>query len=283
MEPAILVFTWFWLNHPPVGSQIAFPSMALCQEARQNLVNERKQALNKADDSRQVAQLFASCVATAPTAPTAPAATHPAPHPVPGPVTGIDWLMAQPVNLLDWGLQRLANSTESIRSVTIASAQDGVPARDVVDVDFSLVDSGQFKFTIQGTINAKSPAMVTEGYCLGALKAWRRAVLQPYGDNPSSALEAWFSHADRNGGARPQNLAETVSAAFEFRVLVNSPDQQPGISCATPFAIDPQLAARAPTVPPVPAAPVVPAAPAPAPAPSVPPAPVQAIQPAQPR
>ncbi len=231
MDPAILVFAWFWLGQQPATSQIPFSSMALCQNARRDLLDDRKQALEEAGDARRVPQLMASCLAAGAAKPPAAQAAAPS--------GGMDWLVSQPLNLLDWGLQRAANSIEAIRSIKVNYETNGAPAEDTVDVDFSLVETGRMKYLIQGTIIAKAPELASESYCAAALKAWRQAVLKANGDKPSVSIDVWFSHTDRNPADRPRNLADGVAANFEFKMTVNGPGRQPAVSCLTSFAADP--------------------------------------------
>ncbi len=234
MDPAILVFAWFWVGQPPTASQIQFSSMALCQEARHALANDRKRALDDIGESRRVPQLTATCLATTPASPTSPAATRAA-------ANGIDWLASQSVNLLDWGLQRAANSIETVRSIRVIHDLNGAPTEDIVDVDFSLAESGRQKYLIQGMVLAKSPERVSEAYCVAALRAWRQAVLKINGDKPSASIDVWFSHADRGSAERPKALAEAVASSFEFKMTLNSASSQTPVSCATPFALEPAL------------------------------------------
>jgi hypothetical protein len=243
MDPAILVFTWFWLNHPPATSQIEFPSMTLCQTARQGLMRDRRRVLdelserskkNSDDDLRTVPQLAALCVATAPKK----AAVDPG--------GGIDWLMGQPINLLDWGLQKVANAADAVRTITVAHEHDGVRNEETLGVDFTLNDTGQFKYTIQGTVMLRSSGPLTDGYCRAALAAWRQAVLRSGGGNPSVSLTEWFSHADRAHPAPSRTIAEALATSFEFKMTVNTVGTQPGISCTTAFAVEPTAKAEAP-------------------------------------
>ncbi len=250
MDPALLVFAWFWVGQQPATSQIQFSSMAQCQEARQALTGDRKRALEETGDSRRVPQLTATCLATGPAKPAT--AAQPAVAHVAVPAGGIDWLASQPVNLLDWGLQRAANSIETVRSVRVVYEVNGAAAEDVVDVDFSLAESGRQKYLIQGMVLAKTPELVSEAYCVSALRAWRQAVLKINGDKPSASIDVWFSHADRGGAERPKALAETVAAGFEFKMTINGAGngagQQAPVSCLTPFALDP-VAVAAPALP----------------------------------
>ena len=241
MGPAILVFAWFWLGQQPATSQIPFSSMAMCQEARQNLLEDRKRALVEAGDSRRVPQLQASCLAAGPGKPSGAQ--------TPAPSGGMDWLVSQPLNLLDWGLQRAANSIEAIRAIKVTYEMNGAPAEDTLDVDFSLAEAGRMKYLIQGTVLVKAPEQVGEYYCIAALKAWRQAVLKANGDKPSASIDVWFTHADRNPGDRPKALADSVAANFDFKMTVNGPGQQPAVSCLTPFATDPVLPAAVPAAP----------------------------------
>ena len=240
MDAAVLVFTWFWLNQQPVSSQISFSSMALCQEARQTMLHDRKRALEDSDAPQRVPQLAIACIAAGPAKPA---------H---ADVSGLDWLMSQPVTLLDWGLQKLANTADAVRSVTIPADRDGVAGEDNAAVDFSLIDSGGGRFAIQGTMTPKSAEQLTERHCRAALKVWRQTVLGANRDKPAASIDEWFSHADRNAARRPKNLAETVAASFEFRMTLNGIDVQPAISCATPFTVDPDPPTPAPPPPPRP-------------------------------
>ena len=233
MDPTILVFAWFWLGQQPATSQISFSSMTLCQEARRNLTNDRKKAIEETSDPRKVPQLTAVCLPTGDSKPTPARAS--------APPAGMDWLLSQPINLLDWGLQRAANSIEGVRSIKISYAMDGIPKEDVLDVDFSLLESSRLKYTIQGTIVAKGAELVTDYYCKVALKAWRQAVLGANGDKPSASIEVWFSHADHNPSERPKNLADAIAANFEFKMTVNGPGTQPAVSCLTPFGVGPTI------------------------------------------
>ncbi|CAK0744479.1 hypothetical protein CCP1ISM_10019 [Azospirillaceae bacterium] len=242
MDPAILVFTWFWLNHPPAIAQIEFPSMALCQTARQGLIRDRKRVLdemaersrkNTDDDLRSVPQLAALCVVTA--------AKKVAGDPGGGPGAGVDWLMGQPVNLLDWGLQKVANAADAVRAITVVHTHDEVRSEETLGVDFTLNDNGQFKYSIQGTVMLRSPGPVTDGYCRAALAAWRQAVLRSGGGNPSASLAEWFSHANRTHPAPPKPIAEALVASFEFKMTVNTAGAQSGISCTTAFAAEPAV------------------------------------------
>ena len=233
MDPTILVFAWFWLGQQPATSQISFSSTALCQEARRNLIDDRKRALEDTGDPRKVPQLTAVCLPTGDGKSTPARAS--------APTAGMDWLLSHPINLLDWGLQRTANSIEGVRSIKITYAVDGTPKEDVLDVDFSLLESSRLKYTIQGTIVARGPELVTDYYCKAALKAWRHAVLGTNGDKPSASLDIWFSHADLNPSERPKNLADAIAANFEFKMTVNAPDTQPAVSCLTPFGVEPTL------------------------------------------
>ena len=226
--------------------------MALCQDARQALASDRKHALDEAGDQRRVPQLSATCIATGPAKPALiPAPTPATVTPLPPP-TGIEWLAGQPINLLDWGLQRAANSIEAIRSIRVAYSLNGTPTEDVLDVDFSLAEIGRLKYIIQGAVLVKAPEALTETYCIAALRAWRQAVLKSNGDRPANTIDVWFSHAERNLTDRPKNLAESVVGNFEFKMTVNGPGAGAGqpspISCTTPFAVEP-----APPPPPLPA------------------------------
>ncbi|MEI7610796.1 MAG: hypothetical protein WCJ64_25715 [Rhodospirillaceae bacterium] len=235
MDPTILVFAWFWLGQQPATSQIPFSSMALCQDARRNLIDDRKRALEETNDSRRVPQLTAVCL---PTGPGKPAATQTATA-----SGGMDWLISQPLNLLDWGLQRAANSIEAIRSIKVVYDMNGTAKDDVLDVDFSLVETSRFKYTIQGTVTTKAAELANESYCMAALKAWRQAVLKANGDKPSASIDVWFVHADRNPAERPKALADTIAANFDFKMTINGPDPQSVVSCLTSFAADPVLPA----------------------------------------
>ena len=257
MEPTILVFAWFWLGQPPVTSQIPFSSPALCREARRDLLDDRKRALEEGGDARKVPQLSAVCL-SAPDGKAAPVPTQvqaqvaaSAPVAAPPPSGGMDWLAGQPVNLLDWGLQRAANSIEAIRSIKVTSDANGTAKEESLDVDFSLVEASRMKYTIQGIVVANTAELVNDYYCVAALKAWRLAVLKANGDKPSASLDVWFSHSDRNPAERPKTLADTIAANFDFKMTVNGPDPQPVVSCATPFAVDPALPAAPAKMPPL--------------------------------
>ena len=253
MDPTILVFAWFWLGQQPATSQIPFSTMALCQSARQNLIDDRKRALQDNGDARRVPQLTAVCLAAgegkpAPAQAAAQAAAA-APVPAAAPASGMDWLIAQPVNLLDWGLQRAANSIESVRSIRVVSDVNGAPKDDLLDVDFFLAETGRLKYTIQGTVSAKAAGQVSDPYCVAALKSWRQAVLKSSGDKPAASLDRWFSNAERSPADRPKGLADSIAANFDFKMTVVGPEAQQMVSCATPFAVDPPLPA-APAKPP---------------------------------
>ena len=249
MDPTILVFAWFWLGQQPATSQIPFSTMALCQSARQNLIDDRKRALQEGGDSHRVPQLTAICLAAGEGKP-APAVTPP-PTPAAAPASGMDWLLGQPVNLLDWGLQRAANSIESVRSIRVVSEINGAPKDDLLDVDFFLAETGRLKYTIQGTVSTKAAEQVNDYYCVVTLKSWRQAVLKSNGDKPAASLDRWFSHADRSPADRPKALADSIAANFDFKMTVIGPEAQQLVSCATPFAVDPPLPA-APAKPPAP-------------------------------
>ncbi|CAK0740522.1 conserved hypothetical protein [uncultured Gammaproteobacteria bacterium] len=237
MEPTILVFTWFWLNHSPVSTQIEFSTMALCQDARQNMIRDRKRVVEdyvekskrRSDDSdsRRVPQLAAACVALVPRKVPADQAS------------GADWLMSQPVNVLDWGLQKVASTADSIRSIKVIYDHDGIHSDESLGVDFTLNDTGQFKYVIQASVTTRSPELVSDRYCLAALSAWRQAVLRTNGDNPSASIIEWFSHADRNQPSPPKKIAEAIASNFDFKMTINGIGNQPSINCTTPFAAAP--------------------------------------------
>ena len=155
-------------------------------------------------------------------------------------------MISQPVNLLDWGLQRAANAIEPVRSITVGGDLDGAAIEDRVEVEFSLVETARFKYTIQGLIAARSPNRLSDAYCSAALKAWRQAVLKSNGDKPSAALDLWFSHTDRVGAERPKGLADALAGNFEFKMSIGGGVEQPVVSCSTPVAAEPVTAAKKP-------------------------------------
>ncbi|MEI8393196.1 MAG: hypothetical protein WCF85_00570 [Rhodospirillaceae bacterium] len=259
MDAAILIFAWFWTGQAPAGMQVPFPSMASCQEARQNLFDDRKRALGEAGGAgHRVPQLSATCVAAAPPAvlpalkasepasQPSPVATPPAAAPAQQPVTpaGLEWLVSRPVNLLDWGLQKAVNTIEAVHAIKVIYQVNGAAAEDFVNVDFSLSEAGHLKYTIQGAVTARLPEMVNETYCIAAVKAWREAVLKINGDNPLASIEDWFIRADRNPAERPPNLAESIAAGFDFKMTINGLGQQPGLSCQTAFVEEPTAPAK---------------------------------------